>query len=71
MRDVPAGENWAGFPSAKPVKAFFREVVALERLATGSKKGVPPVADPDKCRVSEVRPANAGTRPARPRKPGP
>jgi UDP-3-O-[3-hydroxymyristoyl] glucosamine N-acyltransferase len=48
MRDVPPGENWAGFPSAKPVKAFFREIVALERLAAaGTKKRVPSVADPD------------------------
>lgn len=33
MRDVPAGETWAGSP-AKPIKLFFREVTALNRLAT-------------------------------------
>ena len=33
IRDVPAGEHWGGFPNAKPLKAFFREMVVLERLA--------------------------------------
>ena len=32
MHDVPAGARWVGAP-AKPVKQFFREVAALERLA--------------------------------------
>ena len=34
MRDIPAGERWAGAP-AKPVREFFREVAALARLAAG------------------------------------
>jgi len=32
MRDVPAGETWAGAP-ARPVMQFFRETAALARLA--------------------------------------
>ncbi len=32
MRDVPAGETWAGTP-AKPIRTFFREVAAVARLA--------------------------------------
>jgi UDP-3-O-[3-hydroxymyristoyl] glucosamine N-acyltransferase len=32
MHDTPAGARWVGAP-AKPVKQFFREVAALERLA--------------------------------------
>ena len=32
MRDVPAGETWAGAP-ARPIRTFFREVAALSRLA--------------------------------------
>ncbi len=32
MRDVPPGEIWAGMP-AKPMRTFFREVAALNRLA--------------------------------------
>ena len=36
MRDVPAGERWAGAP-ARPARRFFREMVALERLARGPK----------------------------------
>ena len=32
MHDAPAGARWVGAP-AKPVKQFFREVAALERLA--------------------------------------
>jgi UDP-3-O-[3-hydroxymyristoyl] glucosamine N-acyltransferase len=32
MRDVPPGETWAGTP-ARPIKAFFREIAALSRLA--------------------------------------
>lgn len=48
IRDVPAGQHWGGFPNAKPLKAFFREMVVLERLATPeAKKLVPPPADPD------------------------
>jgi UDP-3-O-[3-hydroxymyristoyl] glucosamine N-acyltransferase len=31
MRDVPAGEQWMGTP-AKPVRAFMRELVTLERI---------------------------------------
>jgi UDP-3-O-[3-hydroxymyristoyl] glucosamine N-acyltransferase len=42
MRDVPAGEHWGGFPNAKPIKTFFREVVALEKLASSdAKKNTP------------------------------
>ena len=39
MHDAPAGARWVGAP-AKPVKQFFREVAALERLAGhgGGKK---------------------------------
>ncbi len=46
IRDVPAGQHWGGFPNAKPLKEFFREMVVLERLATPqAKKIVPPGAD--------------------------
>jgi UDP-3-O-[3-hydroxymyristoyl] glucosamine N-acyltransferase len=46
MRDVPPGVHWGGFPNAKPIKAFFREIVMLERLATPeAKKIVPPAID--------------------------
>ncbi|HEY2227025.1 MAG TPA: UDP-3-O-(3-hydroxymyristoyl)glucosamine N-acyltransferase [Xanthobacteraceae bacterium] len=38
MHDVPAGARWVGAP-AKPVKQFFREVAALERLAGQSGTG--------------------------------
>lgn len=34
MRDVPGGEAWAGAP-ARPIRQFFREIVALEKLARG------------------------------------
>jgi UDP-3-O-[3-hydroxymyristoyl] glucosamine N-acyltransferase len=40
IRDVPAGEHWGGFPNAKPLKAFFREMVVLERLATPDAKRI-------------------------------
>jgi UDP-3-O-[3-hydroxymyristoyl] glucosamine N-acyltransferase len=44
IRDVPAGEHWGGFPNAKPLKAFFREIVALEQLGLYQpKKSDPPV----------------------------
>jgi UDP-3-O-[3-hydroxymyristoyl] glucosamine N-acyltransferase len=33
MHDVPAGAKWVGTP-AKPAREFFREVSALQRLAT-------------------------------------
>jgi UDP-3-O-[3-hydroxymyristoyl] glucosamine N-acyltransferase len=33
MRDVPAGALWGGFPNAKPLRQFLREVVTLEQLA--------------------------------------
>ncbi len=33
MRDVPAGGIWGGFPNAKPLRQFLREVVTLEQLA--------------------------------------
>jgi UDP-3-O-[3-hydroxymyristoyl] glucosamine N-acyltransferase len=38
MHDTPAGARWVGAP-AKPVKQFFREVAALERLAGRSGAG--------------------------------
>ncbi len=48
IRDVPAGQHWGGFPNAKPLKEFFREMVVLERLATPeAKKIVPPAIDQD------------------------
>ena len=39
MHDAPAGARWVGAP-AKPVRQFFREVAALERLArpSGARK---------------------------------
>jgi UDP-3-O-[3-hydroxymyristoyl] glucosamine N-acyltransferase len=36
MTDVPAGERWSGAP-AQPLRAFFREVAALRKLAEGPK----------------------------------
>jgi UDP-3-O-[3-hydroxymyristoyl] glucosamine N-acyltransferase len=48
IRDVPAGQHWGGFPNAKPLKEFFREMVVLERLATPqAKKTVPPETGQD------------------------
>ena len=38
MSDVPAGERWSGAP-AQPLRAFFREVAALRKLADGSEPG--------------------------------
>ena len=40
MKDVPAGERWAGMP-ARPARRHFREVAALARLAEdkGQKDG--------------------------------
>lgn len=35
--DVPPGSQWGGFP-ARPIKQWFREVVALERLAQRADK---------------------------------
>jgi UDP-3-O-[3-hydroxymyristoyl] glucosamine N-acyltransferase len=32
-RNVPAGALWGGFPNAKPLRQFLREVVTLEQLA--------------------------------------
>ncbi len=37
-QDVPAGAVWGGFP-AKPKRQWLREVVALERLAAGGRRG--------------------------------
>jgi UDP-3-O-[3-hydroxymyristoyl] glucosamine N-acyltransferase len=42
IRDVPAGAHWGGFPSAKPMKSFFREMAVLERLALPSAKHIVP-----------------------------
>lgn len=33
IRDVPAGALWGGFPNAKPLRQFLREVVTLGQLA--------------------------------------
>jgi UDP-3-O-[3-hydroxymyristoyl] glucosamine N-acyltransferase len=38
MRDVPAGERWAGAP-AKPAKKWFREITLLANLAAKNKAG--------------------------------
>jgi UDP-3-O-[3-hydroxymyristoyl] glucosamine N-acyltransferase len=38
MRDVPAGALWGGFPNAKPLRQFLREVVTLEQLASPVNK---------------------------------
>ncbi len=39
MHDVPAGERWGGAP-AKPLREFFREQIALQRLSgKGGKDG--------------------------------
>lgn len=40
MRDVPAGARWGGVYIAKPMKQFFREAIALERLGLRSRKTV-------------------------------
>lgn len=45
MRDVPAGELWGGFPNAKPLRQFLREVVTLEQLAAPIPR--PPAPAPD------------------------
>jgi UDP-3-O-[3-hydroxymyristoyl] glucosamine N-acyltransferase len=44
MHDVPPGARWVGAP-AKPVKQFFREVAALERLAGHASAGRKPDED--------------------------
>jgi UDP-3-O-[3-hydroxymyristoyl] glucosamine N-acyltransferase len=38
LRDVPAGETWAGFP-AQPVRQWLREVASIRRLAGKTKDG--------------------------------
>jgi UDP-3-O-[3-hydroxymyristoyl] glucosamine N-acyltransferase len=45
MRDVPAGELWGGFPNAKPLRQFLREVVTLEQLASPVAKLAAPSID--------------------------
>jgi UDP-3-O-[3-hydroxymyristoyl] glucosamine N-acyltransferase len=45
MRDVPAGALWGGFPNAKPLRQFLREVVALEQLALPITKLTAPTID--------------------------
>jgi UDP-3-O-[3-hydroxymyristoyl] glucosamine N-acyltransferase len=35
MHDIPANERWGGSFLAKPTRQWFRELVALERLARG------------------------------------
>lgn len=46
MRDVPAGALWGGFPNAKPLRQFLREVVTLEQLASPVVKLAAPAIDP-------------------------
>jgi UDP-3-O-[3-hydroxymyristoyl] glucosamine N-acyltransferase len=46
MRDVPAGALWGGFPNAKPLRQFLREVVTLEQLASPVVKLTAPAIDP-------------------------
>jgi hypothetical protein len=46
MRDVPAGALWGGFPNAKPLRQFLREVVTLEQLASPIVKLTAPAIDP-------------------------
>jgi len=41
MHDTPPGARWVGTP-AKPIKQFFREVAAIERLARQDKAGKKP-----------------------------
>jgi len=36
-----------GFPDAKPLKAFFREMVVPERLTTPGADRIPPALDRD------------------------
>ena len=38
MSDVPAGERWSGAP-ARPLRAFFREVAAIRKLADAPDSG--------------------------------
>jgi UDP-3-O-[3-hydroxymyristoyl] glucosamine N-acyltransferase len=45
MRDVPAGALWGGFPNAKPLRQFLREVVTLEQLAAPIAKLSAPSID--------------------------
>jgi len=47
--DVPPRARWGGSP-AKPAKLWFREIIALERLARGDNAGA---ADQDKKRSGE------------------
>jgi len=45
MRDVPPGALWGGFPNAKPLRQFLREVVTLEQLASPITKLSAPLID--------------------------
>jgi UDP-3-O-[3-hydroxymyristoyl] glucosamine N-acyltransferase len=45
MRDVPAGALWGGFPNAKPLRQFLREVVTLEQLASPITRLPAPLID--------------------------
>jgi UDP-3-O-[3-hydroxymyristoyl] glucosamine N-acyltransferase len=45
MRDVPAGALWGGFPNAKPLRQFLREVVTLEQLVSPVTKPPGPSID--------------------------
>jgi UDP-3-O-[3-hydroxymyristoyl] glucosamine N-acyltransferase len=54
MHDVPAGERWGGAP-AKPMREFFREQVALQRLAgKGGKDKQPRARDGAKSRDQDA-----------------
>ena len=52
MRDVPRGEHWGGYPNAKPLKQFLREVVTLERLA--ARHGKIAAAPIDEARIDKA-----------------
>jgi len=45
IRDVPAGALWGGFPNAKPLRQFLREVVLLEQMAAPATKRPRPARD--------------------------
>ena len=47
MHNVPAGEVWGGAP-AKPIKEWFRELVALKRLGAAGGKNAGGRSDKDK-----------------------
>jgi len=52
MRDVPAGALWGGFPNAKPLRQFLREVVTLEQLASPITTLPAPSIEPRSCGIT-------------------